>query len=565
MDDSKVRQLAESMSEKDFHNLVDELSDDQLGMFATASLNYSGLSNSEEVDEDGFAIKSFTTLTDSITHFADLQMACWAKFIENPQINSHVRDYKGSLTGYGFSVDSHVYEIAKVIKELEDDPRNDLHTRMSQYVARSEIEGELFLNLTLHANGFIEIDFMDPSTLGDGGENNSGIYFHPNKSNFPLAYKFTPSTNDGSKRDPIFIPSINLAYFPDMIPTALKEIKKGSDNATLYGNKGAGFKETKGYTSFIVAWDKGYLTNRNVSHIRTTISWINRYEDLKRWEIDHKKSAASYLWVATIADAKAYRNWLKLTDEEKKSTGLYAKKTPGSTLILPPGISVECKNPALSSISNQDTDIMQMVVSGLNRSDDMVNGSVNSKTQAGVAASRGPQSDRTQDAIAEFERFLRYHLWRGIFFLRGSVGKMKKQFRVKEAVEFKDKEPIFKNVMKEPMDLIEFNFPTSEISDVEGKARAYLGVKHGSVAEQMGIPHAFIAKMLGIHSYHRKRLQFATEKEIYPDTPLQVQIDSAAETATSQEPTNTPAGKKVDGNSNGDEENNADLNTGNEK
>jgi hypothetical protein len=61
---------------------------------------------------------------------------------------------------------------------------------------------------------------------------------------------------------------------------------------------------------------------------------LNYYENLKKYEIDHKKSAGAYLWIVTMEDPRAFRAWLALTDEQKRKTGIAAKKTPGSTLVL---------------------------------------------------------------------------------------------------------------------------------------------------------------------------------------------------------------------------------------
>jgi ribulose-phosphate 3-epimerase len=72
---------------------------------------------------------------------------------------------------------------------------------------------------------------------------------------------------------------------------------------------------------------------------------------------------------------------------------------------------------------------------------------------------------------------------------------MKEFYSVREAVGFTDQKPKFRTVKKPAYKMIDFEFPTSEISDVEGKARAYLGVKHGSVSEQLGIPKEIIAKI----------------------------------------------------------------------
>ena len=540
-----VVQMASKLSQEDLESAIDSLTTDQLHAVAQTSVNWMTGKDGPVVDEDGFAITG-RGLDESLRNFSKLQKDCWDKFVENPQINSHVRDVKGCLTGHGFNVESEIEEIQDVIDEIQEDPRNNLHTRMGQYVARSEIEGELFLSLTLHEKGFVEIDFLDPSLIC-GGSGLNGIYFHENKSHFPLAYRFEKPSNDGNLKKTIYLPSINLAYFPEMIPQAQKLIAKDSANKGLYGKSTrSAYKDLGGFKTFVVEWDRGFLTARNSSYLKTTLIWLNHYESLKRWEIDHKKSAGSYLWVAKITDDKAYRTWLKLTPEQKQDTGLFAKKTPGGTIVLPPGMDLECKNPSLSSISGQDTDIMHMVTSGLNRPEDMVTGNAAGGSKAGIQATRGVQADRTQDQIADFERFLQFHFWRGIIYLSSKAGKVKDEYEVNTAVSFKNQEPVFKKKKVASYKLVSFEFPQSEVSDLESKARALLGVKHGPVSESLGIPHSTIAKRLGFGSYYKRRLTHATEEDLYPETALAIAIDSAEESAQSQEPSNVP-GKKTPG------------------
>jgi hypothetical protein len=83
--------------------------------------------------------------------------------------------------------------------------------------------------------------------------------------------------------------------------------------------------------------------------------------------------------------------------------------------------------------------------------------------------------------------------------------------------------PVFKDVEYAPERIIEISYPTSEIVDVESRARAYLGVKHGSTYDVLGIPNAEIAKKLGFGNYHKLRLKHATEQESYP--PLMQNVD----------------------------------------
>jgi len=535
----------------DRRELIDGLSDDDLLNIASMITPWSTgprINDTKVADEDGFTLSGIGVNGD-YTGYAAAQNACWEKFSTNPQISSHVRDFMGDLTGAGFSWGSENNAVDAVLKEISDDLRNELLLKISKYVARSEVEGELFLCLSLHKDSFVEVDFMEPTDL-IGGVNNSGIYFHPRKKTMPMFYEFAIKTEIPKKKNKtkknaggkivggvtsdiastILIPSIYVGYYPDLGREAIAYYSLSTEK--LKGSKSnIGYSKTGNWHRFIVSWDRGFLTQRNVSHINTTLSWVNFYEDLKKWEIDHKKSAGSYLWVVKMEDARTFRSWLKMTDEEKEQTGLTAKKTPGGTLICPPGVEIECKNPKLPTISEQDTDIMHMISSGLNRPEDMITGQTKGDTFSGVKASRGPQSDRVLDNMHYFEQFLRLVLWRSIFFLKSTKSTFKIKYKVKEVVQFKNQKPIEQTVVKEAHELIDFDFPTPEIGDLEGKAKAYLGSKHLSVVESLGIPRAEVAKRLGFRNYGKKRKLFETENKIFPDLPLTGELESAQEGA----------------------------------
>lgn len=521
------------------NDTVDRLSDSDLQYMASVLVNYGG--GIPMQDEDGFDIAGgLTVALNDFSNFGAIQSECWQKFNENPQLNSHVRDYMGMLTGFGFEIISHIPEVQDYIDEICDDIRNEFYKYMTKYVARAEIQGELFLALTVHADGFVEFDFMDPSTLTGGGTDGSGIYFHPRKQTMPVAYEFKvprPTGSGSNTESKMLIPSVYCAHYPEFLNEARNHYK--FDIADLADSKGDGAKFNKlgGYKRFIISWDKGFLTRRNLSHLKTTLEWINHYVNLKKWEIDHKKSSGSYLWVVTMEDMKAFRNWLKMSAEEKAATGLTKKKSPGGTLILPPGLSIECKNPSLSSISEQDTDIMHMITSGLNKPEDMVTGQTKGDTFSGVKASRGPQSDRNQDEIAYFERFLRMDMWRNIFFLKNATTpSFKLTHKVKKVIGFKGEKEVFRTKNEKVEKLIYFNFPISEISDLESKAKALLGVSHASVSETLGIPKEIIAKRLGFNNYRGLRYQFAEEENEFPDLPLTSEILAAQQSSNGVTP-----------------------------
>jgi hypothetical protein len=414
----------------------------------------------------------------------------------------------------GFEITSEIQQIQEALEESEFDPRNRLYMFWSKYIGRAIVEGELFLCLTVHKDGFVEVDFIDPSNIAGGGDD--GILYHPNKSTMPLFYFVTPAGSGGSGNgSAIMVPSIYVAYYPELLKVA--EGVDGFEQKLVKDSKGTSrYNKVGGFKRFIVSWDRSFITRRNISYLRTILEWLNHYENLKKYEIDHKKSAGAYLWVITMEDPKAFRTWLSLTDEERRKTGVMAKKTPGSTLILPPGMTMVAQNPKLPTISEGDTDILHMVTGGLNEPEDVSTGQ-SKGTFASVKASRGPMSDRTSDEIAYFERFLKFEFYRAVFFLKSKVSNFPEVFPVKMAVDYDDKqEPIFKKVKRKPEFLIDIAFPVSEVIDAESRARAYLGVKHGSIYDTLGIPNNEIAKKLGFGNYRRLRLAHETEVERYP-------------------------------------------------
>ena len=522
---------------------LSKLTDDELMSIQLSMPWQVDISGDESaVDADGFGSGTRNAVTRDY-----LQRLCWDKFNESPHINTAVRGHVGRLAGFGFEVTSDIQEIQDAITETEYDPRNRLYDAWPKFVGRSVLEGELHLLLTIHQKGFVEVDFIDPSNIAGGGED--GVIYHPNKSTMPLFYFVTPTPEENRNitQKTMLVPSVFMAYYPEL----LNVIKKGGvykEELTKEArNSKNAFNSLGGFQRFIVSWDKSLLTRRNTSHLRTVIQWLNLYENLKKYEIDHKKSAGSYLWVVTIEDAKSFRTWLALSDEERRKTGIMAKKTPGATLVMPPGMSLEAKNPSLPTISDQDTDILHMVTGGLNEPEDVSTGQ-SKGTFASVKASRGPMSDRISDEMAYFERFLKFDFYRSIFFLKSKVSDFPETFSVKTAVDFDDKqEPIFKDIEYKPEFLIDVSFPVSEVNDAETSARAFLGVKHGSVNDVLGIPNAVIAKKMGLGNYRKMRLQDCTEKEKFPE--LLPPVDAGGEqlepgNATVKKPTEKPVVKK---------------------
>ncbi len=91
----------------------------------------------------------------------------------------------------------------------------------------------------------------------------------------------------------------------------------------------------------------------------------------------------------------------------------------------------------------------------------------------------------------------------------------------------------------------------SEIENVEGHAKALLGVKHGSLNDTAGIPNEELMRKMGFRGYRKLRLRKATEDKMYPPTILAVDQEAYQET-TEGEPSGDDKGNPK--NSKGDDD-----------
>jgi hypothetical protein len=476
-------------------------------------------------DEDGFPlIPALGIKEDSKVTRERLQEVCFQKAHQNPHINTAIRGLAGRVTGMGFEVSSGIQQIQQAIDEIWYDQRNRLYNFLYKYYVRFLIEGELFLCLTAHKDGFIEVDFIDPAVVSHSSGDGSGVIVHPSKTTMPLMYNIHRSGTNLQQ-----IPSIFCAYYPELLAVAAEDDAYDPKLQAKSKSRARVFTKFRGYNKFVVVLEKGFVTKRAISYLRTTLEWINHYENLKKYEIDHKKSSGAYLWIFKITEPRSFKLWLSLSDEDRRKTGIMAKKTPGSSLVLPPGMDVEVKNPVLASIKEQDTDILEMVGSGLNEPEDILS-SKSRSPYASIRASRGPMSDRVSDEVVLFDRWFIHDFWSAIFYIKSVTSSFPTSFTVKEAIEFdNEKNPVIKNVKRKPQELIKVSYPISEVIDLEGRAKALLGVKHGPVSEQLGIPNEEVARRMGVGNYHKARLRKATEDEQYPELIYNVDAEAVQE------------------------------------
>jgi hypothetical protein len=210
-------------------DLIQSLPDDQLeNLLSKISLSmpWQVDSDSSRYDPDGFDRNSDGMLpmtSEDIGSYSreNLLRECRNKADGNPMVSTAVRGIQGRLTGRGFETTSEIFKIQQVIEEIEEDPRNRLYSFWPKYVARAFIDGELGLILTLHPDGFVEVDYLNPQSLNNNrGTDETGIIFHPEKTAFPLFYLLeTTIDNQIVKKQ---IPSIFIARYPELIEVARK-------------------------------------------------------------------------------------------------------------------------------------------------------------------------------------------------------------------------------------------------------------------------------------------------------------------------------------------------------
>jgi len=479
-------------------------------------------------DPDGITGLGTSDKDDSSLSRAVLQENCWLKAQRNPHINTTVKRFAGRLTGHGFEITSDIQQIASAVKEIEYDQRNRLYTYYYKWVIRAMIEGELFLCLTCHKDGSIEVDFIDPVCV-QGTFDDTGILFHPTKTTMPLLYNIKyDSTNTDEKLYDEQIPSIFMAMYPDELWSVARKCH-GYSETLLDNSRDGSFKKLGGFKRFIVSWDRSWLTKRNVGHIRAILEWVNLYENLKKWEADYKKACSAYVWAFEMEDKAAFRLWLQMSDADRKKTGMAAKKVPGASLIIPPGIKSKVLNPTLPSISDEDRDILMMINAGLDAPEDETTGESRG-TFASVKASRPPMVEKTSDEVEYWHKFLRYDLWGNIFFLKEKISSFKNSYFVNEVVGFDDKKkPIKKRIKKSAADLLLITSPISEIGDLESKVKALFGVKHASLKDIAGLPIEELVKRIGFNNYRKLRLDAETEKLNYPELLSVLEAESFQE------------------------------------
>jgi hypothetical protein len=526
-----------SLSNEEITQFLTDMPDEVLRhiQFSVPMWQYNA-TNRAPTDPDGAPTPSSYNVYDLPVE--NLRQQCREKFDVNPQVNTSVRGTVGRIAGLGFESTSEFEEIQDAIEETELDQRNRLYSFWPQYFGKRYIDGTLNLCLSPHPDGFVEIDYIDPDSI-------TNIIWHPNKTVMPLFYTIKTEDIKGVQQT-VQVPSIFIARYPELVFVAKNSARFRFESQKLFRNSSRKYNKLGGYSKFILTWNMGFVSQKAIGYLRTVLTWLNKYEMLKNWEIDHKRSAGAYLWVFSFENVKDFKRWLSLSEQDRKKTGVASIMTPGSRLFLPPGMKLKAELPQLPKISDSDTDILDMITSGLNENEQDLMGR-NRGTFASVKGAKGPHTDRTSDEIAYTGRFLKYDFWSSVFFLKTQVAGFPETFRRYEAVSFSKKgKAKFAYKKRRPEELIDISFPVSESIDIESRVKGYLGTKHGPLSQTVGVPLSEVASRIGFNGYGRMRLRHATEEEKYPKL-LYADLDSSsAESLQEKAEGEQKAGKNPD-------------------
>jgi hypothetical protein len=162
--DQKAREILVSLPDDVIENVLSKIS---------LSMPWQLEADRPRYDADGFDIGpsgSLPMTSEELSSYGreDLLRECRNKADGNPMISTAVRGLQGRLTGRGVETTSEIFRIQEVIEEIEEDPRNRLYYFWPKYVARNFIDGELGLILTVHPDGFVEVDYLNPQSLNHG-------------------------------------------------------------------------------------------------------------------------------------------------------------------------------------------------------------------------------------------------------------------------------------------------------------------------------------------------------------------------------------------------------------
>lgn len=439
-----------------------------------------------------------------------IQEKCWELYRTFGPVNASIGSKADYAASKGFGAYSDNLDIDLFLKDLIYSFRNRLYYTVPGWMIRMQGEGELFLLLAFSEEGKVTVRVVEPSRIGSG-ETDDGLFTDPDDATQTLFYSY--NTASGSE----IIPDIRIAFEPELAKKASVNLK-----LTEKSKGGSKFKELGGYRRFILHWKN--LTGipeykRDISVLSTVLESVNLYWNAIKWQLDHKKAQCAYTNVLTFEDSPtgriAWQIWKKMTDAEKAASGLTAQLTPGSTIVLMPGLTYDVKAPQLTKLSGENQDLLNIAGAGARTPQDLWQGDSAGATHSSLRSSRSPLEMEIENLQYKLGNFFLYEFLRACFHVAAKLKKLPALFDKEHVESVNDGKPKFKTLQVEPIELVQMEFPTITFeNDIERKANAYLGSQHTGLSS-IGVSDDKIARTLGIDDLSRQKRTQMLERKVY--------------------------------------------------
>lgn len=477
--------------------------------------------------------------------FKVLQRKCFSAYKTFGPLNAAVDSKANYIVGPGFKLFSYDLDINEFLKDLFYSVRNKLWARVIGWMVRMQAEGELFLLLVFDDLGTATVRALEPNRIGDGDE--TGLITDPDDWTQTLFYHYKSDDIDE------WIPDARFITEGEYMVERQKALKDKFDKEKILKiTKGTG-KSSKmgGYRRFVLHWKNfsGILEyQRDTSSLTTTLEWINLYTRAIKWELDYKKALSAYTIEISFIDSSAGKVasavWNKMTDAQKKATGLTTPLSPGSRVFTLPGMEIEVHAPQLSSAKGGNQEIMNLAGASAKTPADMWEGQVSGSTHAAIKSTRPPMQAEIESLQHIFKNFFIYEFLR--YCMKAKVlmgGKVitalpKKTYILKESYkkdwvgEIKNGKGIIKKIDVEPIEMVEVSLPAVKlVEDPDKSINAGLGSKHGGLVS-IGVSRDTVAKMNGVNNLENEIRKSIIEEETYgpvkapqPDSEAKPEID----------------------------------------
>lgn len=445
-------------------------------------------------------------------NWRSIQAKCWELYRTFGPVNASTNSKADYAAGSGFGADSDNLDIRLYLKDFFYSYRNRLYATLPGWVIRMLGEGELFLLIAFDKEAKATVRVIEPSRIGRDTVND-GLITDPDDVTQTIWYEYYTTTLNGSELE--YIPDIRVVFDPSLL--AKVDIDRKLSENSWGGNK---FKAIGGYNRFILHWKN--LTGipeykRDISALATVLEAVNLYWNAIKWQLDHKKAQCAYTNVLTFDDTPAgkvaWQIWNRLTDEEKAKSGLTKQLTPGSTIVLMPGLKFDVKAPQLTKITGENQDILNIAGAGARTPQDLWQGQASGATHASLKSSRSPLEMEIENLQYKLGNLVKYEVLRACFFVAAKMGKFPETFEVEEIVDVKKGEPTFKKIKTEPIELVNLSFPDIKFEQqIEGKVNAYLGSQHAGLTS-IGVSDSKVAKEMGVDNLNALRREQIKERQ----------------------------------------------------